>query len=528
MAEAPPADGTGRRSLRSVAADYRVRILLAIVLAVAVALVLVLLALPRLLDGYFATQEQRSLQSRADAMAALLGTQLAQYATLDADTPRPILLGLPGERSIASDLVYRAFGSPGDGFVASLTPRVALADVHVSLAPAPGSPEVAFEMDWPLDDSAAQPGQQRERIAASTRVTVPDTWWTEDPQAAPRRELTVTLSDPFTFRAQTTQTIAEVLLTAALLALIVAIVTAIVLAQWLTRPLRRMTQASRLLAEGQLDARVDVGPNASPEVVELARAFNDMAERLQESIGIISQDRDRSRDFLADVSHELRTPIAAMRTFNELLRDGAANDAATRDEFLEQSARQIERLDWLAQNLLELSKLDSGLVSLDLRPDDLRVAAESAIAQAEPIARRKGVALELRLPDRPLRQPHDPPRIGQVLVNLVNNAVKFTPAGGTVELIVRAVPEGAELVVRDTGVGIDASELPHVFDRFYRGSRTPAERASGSGLGLSIVKSIVDMHGGRVSITSTAGHGTEVLVSLPREVSQSSPSGARQ
>lgn len=512
-------------SLHDLAADYRVRILVAIVSAVAVALLLVLFSLPRLLDGYFASQEQRSLQSRADAMAALVGTQLAQFTTLDSDTPRPILQ--PGDPPIASDLVYRALGSVRSGFVASLTPRVALADVRVVITPEPGSPVVTYQLDVPLADSAAQPGQQREAITASTRVLVPDVWWTQDPAAAPLREVIVTLLDPFTYRAQTTQTIAEVLLTAALLALIVALVAAMVLAQWLTSPLRSMTRASRLLAEGHLGARVPIPDHASPEVLDLANAFNHMATRLEESIVIISQDRDRSRDFLADVSHELRTPIAALRTFNELLREGAMDDLEARSEFLEQSARQIERLDWLALNLLELSKLDSGLVSLDLRSEDLRGVAESAVQQAEPMAERKGITLRLDLPSEPVRLPHDPPRLGQVLSNLVNNALKFTSRGGRVEVSVRETPGGAELAVDDTGVGIAADELPHVFDRFYRGSRTPQERTAGSGLGLSIVKSIVDMHHGRVSVTSTPGQGTRVVVTLPRDVSQSSPLAGR-
>ena len=123
-----------------------------------------------------------------------------------------------------------------------------------------------------------------------------------------------------------------------------------------------------------------------------------MADRLEESVEIIRRDRDRSRDFLADVSHELRTPLAALRTFNELLREGADADPDARAEFIELSGQQIERLDWLAQNLLELSKLDSGLVLLDLRPDDLRAAVESAVEQSTAAARNRGVALSLNLP----------------------------------------------------------------------------------------------------------------------------------
>jgi signal transduction histidine kinase len=259
----------------------------------------------------------------------------------------------------------------------------------------------------------------------------------------------------------------------------------------------------------------------------LTAAFNAMAERLQQSIEFISRDRDRGRDFLADVSHELRTPIAALRTFNELLAEGSVADEATRDEFLEQSRQQIERLDWLATNLLELSKLDSGLVLLDLRPDDLRAVVESAVQQAQPSADRRDVALVMDLPEQPVRQRHDPQRLGQVLSNLIGNALKFTPAGGRVEVELRATDTGAQMRIADTGVGIDPQELPYVFERFYRGSHAAESRAAGSGLGLSIVRSIVEMHNGRVAITSSPQKGTQVSVLLPRDISVSSPAPVR-
>jgi signal transduction histidine kinase len=242
-----------------------------------------------------------------------------------------------------------------------------------------------------------------------------------------------------------------------------------------------------------------------------------MADRLAESVELIRRDRDRSRDFLADVSHELRTPLAALRTFNQLLMDGAADDPEARSEFLESSQGQIERLDWLAQNLLELSKLDSGLVLLDLRPDDLRAAVESATHQHDALAERRGVEVLLDLPSRPIRIRHDPPRIGQVVANLVGNAVKFTPRGGTVRVSVEPTSDGARIDVVDTGVGIDPTELPHIFERFYRGSRANEARGSGSGLGLAIVRSIVDIHGGSVSVESGPGSGSRFTVHLPQD-----------
>lgn len=507
------------RSIRALIASSRVRLVLAFLTVVVIALALVMASLPRLLDGYFARQEQQALAGRTRIMTTLIVGQLIERQNLEGGPPRQIVTG--EDPPVASDMVYRALGRPDDGYVASLVPEVAQADVVVTIAESPDRPDaIAYRLDAPLAPDAGQIGQGREQIEFSQQAEVPDCYWVNSPRCvgAPLRLITVTLSNPFSFRAQTLETIVGVLFGAALLAMLVAVVAAILLAQRLTDPIRRLTQASRALAEGRLDARVPVPGSGSPEVAELAAAFNAMAERLQGSIQYISRDRDRSREFLADVSHELRTPIAALRTFNELLRDGATADPATRDEFLGHSRQQIERLDWLATNLLELSKLDSGLVSLDLRPDDLRAVIDDAIAQAAPGASRKGVELAVDLPPEPVRVPHDPPRIGQVLVNLLGNGVKFTPAGGRVKVSLRSEADGATITVSDTGVGIDPSELPHVFERFYRGSQDVEERGSGSGLGLSIVRSIVEMHHGRVSIQSTPGKGTIVTVRLPREV----------
>ena len=242
----------------------------------------------------------------------------------------------------------------------------------------------------------------------------------------------VTLSNPYTFRATALSNLTGLLAAIALFALGLSVVIASILTRRFTTPLRRLTEASRALAEGDLSQRVPAGEvgAGSIEMAELATQFNTMADRLEESVEMIRRDRDRSRDFLADVSHELRTPIAALRTFNELLKGQAGADSDARAEFLESGGQQLERLDWLATNLLELSKLDSGLVLLELRPDDLRAAVESAVEQADGAARKRGVRLTHQLPDQPLRIRHDPQRIGQVITNLVLNAIKFTPRGG--------------------------------------------------------------------------------------------------
>ncbi|MEO7118892.1 MAG: HAMP domain-containing sensor histidine kinase [Candidatus Limnocylindrales bacterium] len=519
-------------AIRTLLESFRFRLVVAFAAVVIIALALVLTSLPRLLDGYFATQDQGDLDDRSGLMATLLEEQLVLFQTLGTGAPRAIVV--ESAPPVAADLVFRALGTERSGYVARLASEAAHAHVIVTLAADPTDPgSVVYRLDIPLPDSAAKPGQHREAISSVRAFDVADLFWSASGADAPLRRVTVTLSDPFSYRAQTLQTIVGVMGGAAIVALIVSVIASILLAERLTTPIRRLTGASRALAEGDLDTRVPVPGSGSPEVAELATAFNAMADRLQQSITFMSLDRDRSRDFLADVSHELRTPIAALRTFNELLREGALADPDAAQEFLESSYQQIERLDWLAANLLDLSKLDSGLVALDLRPDDLRAVVEDAVAQAEPVAARKGIQLSSEVPTEPVRIRHDPPRLGQVVSNLIGNAIKFTPAGGRVSVALRSGGDGPEIVVTDTGIGIDSEELPHIFERFYRGAQASEERSAGSGLGLSIVRSIVDMHRGRISVESTPGKGTTVVVTLPRDanppgsVAVSSPARTR-
>ncbi|MFN8622866.1 MAG: HAMP domain-containing sensor histidine kinase [Chloroflexota bacterium] len=504
---------------------YRLRLGLAFGVVVLLGMGIVVATLPRLLDDYLRQQELSNLESRTSAVARLITERIATVTNAGQDYQLQVLneAVTPTQPSFT---LLRALGRPTSGFIADLTSDFALADVHVEVfeseaAVTAGEPPV-LRFDAPLTEPAPEPGQRREKLSANATSLVKDGYWTQTEGRTPERPVVVTLSNPYTSRQQTISTVDQVLLIAVITGLLAAGLIALALTQWLADPIRRLTRASRQLAEGHLETRVALPATAAPEVTELGDAFNQMADRLGESITVITTDRDRSRDFVADVSHELRTPIAALRTFNELLRAGAVNDPEARDEFLEQSARQIERMEWLATNLLELSKLDSGLVRLDLRVEDLRGVVESAYQQAEPVAGRKGVELELHLPLDPVRLPHDPPRLGQVLTNLIGNAIKFTAKGGRVDVALVPVPEGAAITVSDTGVGIPADELPHVFERFWRGART-RERGSGSGLGLSIAKSIVDMHEGRIQVVSTPNVGTQITVILPGRVSISSP-----
>jgi signal transduction histidine kinase len=491
---------------RLVPRTFQGRVTLGFVSVVTLTLLMVGPAVILRLDDYFLQQEQINLEGRTTSTRAILTLALT---TIDA----PIVT--PDDR-----LTPKAVAFFNDQLMQDIANNVALADITIRA----GTPTVGT--DSRISVVPAPNGVFVIRLTASPKRGQAQDSLVAPPTLIPREVtplspwvIEVTLSNPYTFRASTLTAVTGLFLGVGLIAFLVSVIVASLLARRFTTPLRRLTTAARDLERGELGSRVPtrLAVTGAIEISELSRQFNAMADRLEESVGIIRRDRDRSRDFLADVSHELRTPITALRMSNELLSEAAGDDPDTRAEFLESTRQQLERLDWLAQNLLELSKLDSGLVLLDLRPDDLRAAVESAVEQAQASAARRGLRLSLSLPPNPIRVRHDPQRIGQVVTNLVGNAVKFTPRGGSVAVELAADAEGAQIVVRDTGVGIEGSELNRIFDRFYRGTLAHEARASGSGLGLAIVKSIVDLHSGRITVDSRLGSGTTFTVILPRD-----------
>ncbi|HTK43780.1 MAG TPA: HAMP domain-containing sensor histidine kinase, partial [Patescibacteria group bacterium] len=487
---------------------FQGRLTLAFVAVVAVTLGLVGLLVVNRLGAYFDQQQADDLQSRARSVG--------QYVVLVAESQTTVRAGRPvvSAAGVVDELVVFELAKGSEQRLIADT--LAQADVRIRIGLVNGTEfQAASNGEFSALDMA-QPSAGnlgREQVTSRAEYVVQES-------ASPKYAVEVILQNPYTYRAAAIQNVTGLLAIIGLIALAVAIVVAATLTRRITTPLRRLTEASRDLGEGDFARRVpsEVIEDGPFELSELGLQFNAMAERLQQSIEIIRRDRDRGREFLADVSHELRTPIAALRTFNELMVEGAADDPSTRAEFLETSRAQLERLDWLAQNLLELSKLDSGLVLLDLRREDLRSSVEQAVDQAAATARRRGVELRMERPTAPILLRHDPVRIGQVVTNLVGNALKFTPRGGRVDVTMRAEPDGgASITVADTGIGIEPAELPRIFDRFFRGSRASEARGSGSGLGLAIVRGIVEMHGGTVSVESRVGNGSTFRVVLPAQ-----------
>ncbi len=219
------------------------------------------------------------------------------------------------------------------------------------------------------------------------------------------------------------------------------------------------------------------------------------------------------RDFVANVSHELRTPLASLKSVVETLESGALEDEAATREFLSRAQGEIDRMVQIMEGLLELSRIESGEVPMAKEPLDISDVLSHAVERLQLQARRQGVNLDVSVPQGLPPVVGDAERLERVALNLVHNALKFTPAGGSVR--VQAAAENGAVVVRitDTGVGIAPADLPRVFERFYKVDR--ARSSGGTGLGLAIVKHTVEAHGGAVAVESEQGGGSVFSFSLP-------------
>lgn len=221
------------------------------------------------------------------------------------------------------------------------------------------------------------------------------------------------------------------------------------------------------------------------------------------------------RELTANVSHELRTPLTSIKGFAETLLDGAMHDEATARRFLSIINSETDRLVKLVDDLLDLSLLESKRITLDPRPVDLGGLVTHTVDKLRPIADSSELTLVQSAPPG-IVVFADADRLEQVLTNLVGNALKYTPAGGRVEVQVAAENGEVQVVVNDTGRGIGPEDLPHVFERFYRSDRSRTRESGGTGLGLAIAKHIVEAHGGRISVTSRADEGTTFTFTIPR------------
>ncbi len=219
------------------------------------------------------------------------------------------------------------------------------------------------------------------------------------------------------------------------------------------------------------------------------------------------------RDFISNISHELRTPLASLKIVVETLQDGAIDDPPAARRFLGHMEQELETITQMVQELLELSRIESGKVPLNITPISVQEIIAPPLAQLRPQAARTQVTLNVALPDTPLMVLADADRIRQVVANLVHNAIKFTPTEGVVTVTATAQDDFVEISVADTGVGIPAADLPRIFERFYKADR--ARSGGGTGLGLAIAKHLVQAHDGKIWAESIEGAGSTFTFTLP-------------
>jgi signal transduction histidine kinase len=293
-----------------------------------------------------------------------------------------------------------------------------------------------------------------------------------------------------------------------------AVVVAMVIFYPARRRLRALEHAAHRLGEGDLGARAP--QKGGDEIARVAAAFNRMAGDLETRDAALRTSDALRRQMMADVSHELKTPLTAMRGFIETLRmPEVVLDEDRRNRYFETIDRETRRLERIVKDLLDLARYEHGGVVLQRRLFDIERLFENVAGRHERDAHTKGVAIRIHVDTHADQVVADPDRIEQAMENLVGNALRHTPAGGTITLSAVQADGVATLSVSDTGAGIAPEHLPHVFERFYKVDTARAAESTGSGLGLSISKAIVERHGGTIRVTSEPGRTTFTVV-LPQ------------
>ena len=314
------------------------------------------------------------------------------------------------------------------------------------------------------------------------------------------------LSNGPSYGADVIDSVTYAWLVASVFAIAIAALAGWFMSKRVTRPVLALEKATRQMEQGDLRARVDLPQERQQEFLSLANSFNGMAAHVERTISTL-------REFVADAAHELHTPLTALQANIELASD--EENASERDRYLSRAQEQGRRLEGLVQSLLDLSRIEaaeskSTFAALDFT-QLVREVGEQFASRAEQADR----SFSMRLPDDVVSVHGNETQLRQVVINLLENALKFTPPNGSIAVELERSPNESRVTISDTGIGIPPEDLPHLFERFHRGRN--ASEYAGNGLGLAIVKAIVSTHRGNVSVQSEPGQGTQVRVSIPTD-----------
>jgi histidine kinase len=304
--------------------------------------------------------------------------------------------------------------------------------------------------------------------------------------------------------------VTEATLTALTAATLIAVGISALISRRVIAPVQDIMQVSRQIAQGNYGRRVTLPTNRSradlDEMGQLAHSFNQMAAQLEESDTL-------RRQLIGDVTHELTTPLTVIKGSMEGLIDGIL---PAEPKTFQQVAHEAARLQRLVTDLQELSRVETGAYALQRKPVNLSLLTDNITSHLRRQFKDKGVQLNVHLPPGLLMAAVDSDRISQLLINLIGNGLQYTPMGGQVDVTLRRQADEALFTVADTGVGISAEHLPHLFTRFYRVDKSRARASGGSGIGLTIARHLVEAHNGRIWAESAGvGKGSQFMVSLP-------------
>ncbi|MFH1030998.1 MAG: ATP-binding protein [Chloroflexota bacterium] len=304
---------------------------------------------------------------------------------------------------------------------------------------------------------------------------------------------------PFTL----SRAVSRFLIWGALLAIAIALLFTFFLSRRISAPIKNLALAAHRLGQGDLSQRVNFKDKS--EIGELAQAFNSMASDLERT-------QKLQRNMVADIAHELRTPLSNLRGYLEAIRDGVIKPDAERIRSLDEEAALLSRL---VEDLQELSLAEAGALKLHRQPEDIGNVIKQTMAMKQTRAAVKGVSLSTELAGELPPVNIDSQRIGQVLGNLLENAITHTASGGNIKVTVAKQDSAINVSVTDTGEGIPAEDLPFIFERFYRVDKSRTRATGGSGLGLSIARRLVEAHGGKIEVQSEPGKGSRFSFTMP-------------
>lgn len=304
------------------------------------------------------------------------------------------------------------------------------------------------------------------------------------------------------FSAHFEQALVQSVLWTAILGLIVAILVSLFVAKRITAPLLQMRRIAERMAKGELTVRTVV--QGKDEIAELGKSLNDLAEQL------LHQEQLR-KTMTVDVAHELRTPLTTLKSHMEAMIEGVWEPTPKR---LESCYEEVERLRHLVGDLEQLTEMESPHFKLDLKIENMSAIVQHHVETSKAAFQKKNVQIDFQAKEH-ITARVDRFRTGQIIVNLIMNALKYTPEGGRVTIEVKEEQHKALITIADTGIGIKEEEIPFVFERFYRADKSRDRKSGGSGIGLTIVKRLVEAHGGTIELKSEEKKGTTVVVRLP-------------